>query len=215
MQYRQKLLLIVMSFILASCAMTPKATRDTSAIDNIQQELKDIDDERQAPPVMPSDQIDSALLPPLFANNSNAMIEERFDIAVTGVDAARFFMGLVKGTDYNMVVHPGVEGDISLELNNVTIDEVMEITRDVYGYPFKQSGKLYQVLPGGLRSEIFKIDYLSLKRSGVSETQVTNGSVTSAGSSSSSSSNNTNSSGNENNNGGTQGTVGAQIRTET
>ena len=116
-----------------------------------------------------------------------------------------------------MVVHPKVDGLISLELNDVSVAEVMDIVREVYGYPYKQRGNLYQVFPGGLRSEIFQIDYLSVKRQGVSETQITNGQVSNTGGSNASNrgSGSSNNSSNSNSGSGSQGTIGAQIRTET
>ncbi|MFT5691580.1 MAG: MSHA biogenesis protein MshL, partial [Oceanicoccus sp.] len=172
-------------------------------------------------PVFPPMEIVDALSPSILADvlkNDDEL--ERFDVAVDNISANSFFMGLVKGTNYNMVVHPDVEGTISLELNDVTIIDVMSVVHDVYGYPFKRRENLFQVYPGGLRSEVFHIDYLSVKRQGISETQVTNGQVTSSGSSNSGgSSNSSNNSSNSNSNSSQgsngQGTIGAQIRTET
>jgi len=220
MQYRQPFRMIVLlssQMFLAACALTPQDTVDHSAIDAISRELATINAD-PATPVMAPRQLDNALLPPLLPSEGAGDDDvERFDIAVQGVSAHSFFMGLVKDTGYNMVVHPKVTGMISLELNDVSVAEVMGIVREVYGYPYKQRGNLYQVYPGGLRSEVFQINYLSLKRQGVSETQITNGQVSSAGGSNSSNrgsgSNNNRSNSNDNN--GSQGTVGAQIRTET
>ena len=216
MQYRKILSILLAVVLVSSCAWTPRGTRDNSSIDAIQQELS-VAGNSDSTSVLPPEQIDNVLLPPLLPGSSADEHENTFDIAVDRISARSFFMGLVKGTDYNMVVHPGVEGQISLELSNVTVEEVMEVVHEVYGYPFKQKGNLFQVLPGGLRTEIFNIDYLSLKRKGISETQVTNGQVTSAGSSSSGNSDNDtgNNSNNRNNNNDSRGTVGAQIRTET
>lgn len=204
-----------------SCAMTPRGTVDKSGIEEIQKELATIS-KNNVKPVLPPAQITDALFPPLLPGTKRENdAKERFDIAVKDITANNFFMGLVAETSYNMVVHPKVEGLISLELNDVTVTDVMDIVRDVYGYPYKRRGNLFQVYPGGLRSEIFQIDYLSLKRQGVSETQITSGQVTNAGSSSSGNRGNNanNNSSNSNNNrggsNGSQGTVGAQIRTET
>ena len=219
MQYRLFMSLGLSLLMLASCAWTPRETRDNSSLDAIQNELS-VAASAPVTPVLPPAQVEGALLLPLLSEAmSSDGDEERFDVAVDNVAARSFFMGLVRGGGYNMVVHPDVSGTISLELNDVSVDEVMEVVREVYGYPYKRRGNLFQVLPGGLRSEIFQLDYLSLKRKGVSETQVSNGQVSSAGSSSSGSSNNQSNSNGNNNNGnsknGSQGTIGAQIRTET
>jgi MSHA biogenesis protein MshL len=199
--------------VIGACAWTPRQTRDNSSIASIQEELaateKSVSD-KPAPPT----QVDQALMPALPGMDDANDFDERFDVAVDKLAARDFFMGLIKGTQYNMVVHPEVAGEITLELNNVNVAEVMEVLREVYGYPYKRRGNLFQVLPGGLRSEVFQIDYLNLKRTGLSETQVTSGEVSSAGGSSTSANSSNNNS--SNSNGSTRsGTIGAQIRTET
>lgn len=220
--HKQRLLtLIVVLGLATSCAWTPRETRDNSAIKSIQEELSAIEQNRPKAMELPPEQVDSALMPSLFDSARDAAKSaDVFDIAVEQLAARDFFMGLVKGTDYNMVVHPDVQGTISLELSNVTVEDVMQVVNEVYGYPYKRRGNLFQILPGGLRAEIFHIDYLSLKRQGLSETQVTNGQVSSAGSSSTGSSNNSNNNNSDNRNnsdnqGGSSGNIGSQIRTET
>lgn len=94
-------------------------------------------------------------------------------------------MGLVQGTAYNMIVHEEVGGNISVDLKDVTVTEVMEAVHSVYGYEFKQTGNLFQVLPATLRTEIFQINYLDIQRDGTSETQVSAGSVSTSGDNSS------------------------------
>ena len=214
----QKLVALAVTLcVLSSCAWTPRQTRDNSGIKAIQKELADVEKAKQSQPVLPPQQVDQALMPAL-APAAGKKGDDRFDIAVDQADARSFFMGLVKGTDYNMVVHPEVKGTISLDLQNVTVKDVMEVANEVYGYPYKIRGNLIQVLPGGLRSEVFHIDYLNLKRRGISETQVTNGEVTSAGSSSTGSNTNSSSvsnSSNRNNGSSERINIGAQIRTET
>lgn len=207
--------------LIASCAWTPRETRDNSTVAAIQDELAAIDKQssEKAQPVLPPEQLDSALMPELLPAAKKPG-EERFDISVDNVDARSFFMGLVKGTGFNMVVHPDVQGTLSLELSDVTVEEVMEVVNEVYGYPYRIKRNLIQILPGGIRSEVFHIDYLSLKRRGLSETQVRNGEVSSAGSSTSGSNNNNNNNGNSSNNdnnnrGQDRGSIGSRVRTET
>ncbi len=124
-----------------------------------------------------------SLLPPLQLPAVALPVQERFDITAEDLAARDFFMGLVQGTDYNMIVHAEVTGSISLNLKKVTVDEVMQAVRRVYGYEYRKSGNLYQVLPATLQTEMFQIDYLDIKRQGVSDTLVSAGSVREAGAS--------------------------------
>ncbi len=121
-----------------------------------------------------------ALMPPEEAGEP-APPEPRFDLAVNGVPAQEFFRGLVQDTPYNMVVHPDVTGAISLELKDVSVLEVMAIMRDVYGFDYALDGRLLQVFPDALRTEIFQVNYLNVERSGHSEMQVSAGKVSDAG----------------------------------
>jgi MSHA biogenesis protein MshL len=132
-----------------------------------------------APPPAP------VLLPPLDLQSANTKLEERFDITAEVLPARDFFMGLVQGTPYNMIVHEQVGGNISVDLKSVTVSEVMQAVHNVYGYEFKLSGNLYQVLPAALQTELFQINYLDIQRDGSSDTQVSAGSVSTSGENSS------------------------------
>ena len=147
------------------------------------------------------------LVPPLNIQTLSEVKEERFDVVAEQLNAREFFMGLVQGTDYNMIVHRDVEGTVSLTLRNVTVDEVMRAMREVYGYEYRKTGKLYQVVPAKLQTELFQLNYLDIAREGASDTFVSAGSVRESSDSSDDDSSNSSSA--------SSSSVGTRISTKT
>ncbi len=143
---------------------------------------------------------------------------KRFRIQANAVEARSFFASLVKGTEYSVAIHPAVQGNISVNLSDVTLDEVLNVVQDMYGYDVVKSGKVIQVYPAGMRTVTIPVDYLQFKRSGRSLTSIVTGSVTSAGTSSSGGSSDDSDSSDSNNNNGdssTTSTGGTRIETIT
>lgn len=97
---------------------------------------------------------------------------DRFDVSVSNVAARDFFLGLVNGTGVNVVVHPEVTGSVTLDLKNVTVDDVLRVTRDIYGYEYRKDRGIYTIYANALRTEVFQINYLDVQRVGVSDTSV-------------------------------------------
>lgn len=132
------------------------------------------------------------LLPPL--ESSLADVEERFDVVADATPAPLFFRSLVKDTGYNLVIHPQVSGNITLQLSNVTLSETLQAVRDIYGYDFIPSAYGIQILPSQPQTRMFPINYLNVKRDGRSGMRVSSGQVTN---SNQTNSNNNGSTGNE------------------
>jgi MSHA biogenesis protein MshL len=101
----------------------------------------------------------------------------RFDVKTDDLEARLFFMNLMAGTEKNIVVHPGVVGNITLNLSQVTLSEVLNVVRDIYGFDYAHKNAIYTVFPKTLRTEIFPINYIDVKRVGVSDTSVLTGNV--------------------------------------
>lgn len=102
-------------------------------------------------------------------------VEERFNIAANQEDARQFFSNLVAGTQYGVLVSPEIEGEISISLPNVTIEEVMLAVEDAYDYIITRRGNIYQVQPPTLQTRMYTIDYLDVQRTGSSSVSVSSG----------------------------------------
>jgi MSHA biogenesis protein MshL len=98
-----------------------------------------------------------------------------FNVSVHNIEAREFFMGLVMDSNENIVVHPEVSGVLSLELKNVTLADVINVVKKVYGYDCEKTDIGYIIYPATLHTKTFKIDRLDLLREGRSNTNVTSG----------------------------------------
>ncbi len=103
--------------------------------------------------------------------------EPRFDVNVADAPARTFFEGLVEGTDYNVMIEPGVTGTLTLKLKNVTVPETLDAVRDAYGYDYRKMATGFVVVPPALQTRIFQINYLDVERRGTSRTRVTSGQI--------------------------------------
>lgn len=177
---------VLLTLICISClpGCEQEAVREQTS-KNIQQAIEEGMDSNKPGADVPAS-VTSALVPSITLGTSELPTvrdNQRFDIAVNNVPAVQFFMSLVEGTEYNMVVHPEVKGAITLNLSNVSIPEVLQAVRDVYGYEFVSTNYGFQVLPGRLQARIYQINYLNINRKGGSRTIVSSGSLTELGSS--------------------------------
>ncbi|ELB2204505.1 pilus (MSHA type) biogenesis protein MshL [Vibrio parahaemolyticus] len=165
--------------------------------------------------------VEADLMPNLDSNvSSDNGTSKRFRIQANAVEARSFFASLVKGTEYSVAIHPAVQGNITVNLSDVTLDEVLSVVQNMYGYDVMKSGTVIQVYPAGMRTVTIPVDYLQFKRSGRSLTSIVTGSVTSAGTSNSggSSDSSDSSDSNNSNNGNdssTTSTGGTRIETIT
>ncbi|ELI5734828.1 pilus (MSHA type) biogenesis protein MshL [Vibrio fluvialis] len=123
--------------------------------------------------------VEADLMPDLNETNANATPHlKRFRIQANNVDAKAFFASLVQNSEYSVALHPAVEGRITVNLTDVTLDEALNVVRDLYGYDIEKVGKVIQVYPAGLRTVTIPVDYLQFKRSGRSLTAITTGTIT-------------------------------------
>lgn len=158
------------------------------------------------------DSVQADLMPDIEGVKGASKPIKRFRVQAQNVDAKAFFASLVQGTDYSTIIHPDVSGQITLNLSDVTLDEVLNSVRDIYGYDIAKSGKVIQIYPAGLRTETIPVDYLQFKRKGLSLTTITTGSVTSVDDSDNSNNSSSNN-GSGGSSSGTNSTGGTRIET--
>ncbi|WP_370981434.1 pilus (MSHA type) biogenesis protein MshL [Agaribacterium sp. ZY112] len=160
-------LLVLSCCVLSGCITQPPGT--TTAEEEYQSFVAPPE---EAEEVEVPAQVDDALA---GAGQQKAAVKPtlaRFDVSVKNIPARLFFVSLVSESGENVVAHPEIEGQISLDLRNVSIDEVLSVVRDVYGYEYQHKDGIYTIYPRKLRTQVFPIDYLDIQRVGVSDTSV-------------------------------------------
>ena len=177
----KKVAMLLIIFTLSACASRPASVPDTSILNQIQETLdaavlipsvvdpsaSDEDDADLLDELIPSLSLDESLLAPVEMRTSIATREN--------LSATEFFNDLFFGTDFGVVVGADVDVQINLNLPPVTIDEVMDIVGEIYNLDITRRGNFYTVLPGGLRTRQFSIDYLNVQRQGSSSISVSAG----------------------------------------
>ncbi len=188
-------------FALVGCQSVPKDAVEIK--ENLDAAINETKRFNGPKPLM---QVPNSVQQELMLNDMNQakqgmLAEKRLEVSATEVDAKDFFQAIVRGSRYNVVIHPDVTGQISLSLNNVTLSEALTVVEEVYGYEIIRRGNVVKVFPPGIRTETIALNYLFLKRFGSSSTTINSGGVSENDPNSGNSSNGNNNN-NNNNNGG-------------
>lgn len=187
---------LVMFFALSLVACTSNDRNKKLLTEDAMEKVVEQQQEQKRAPAKVPVEVSKALLDNQAIASGGALKSggDRFDVSVRNVPAKSFFLGLVNGTGINLVVHPDVEGSITLDLKNVTVDDVLRVTRDIYGYEYRRDRNIYTVYANSLRTEVFQINYLDVQRVGVSDTSVLIGRAQSSGNNNNGNSSNNNTS---------------------
>ena len=135
---RLGLLGLALASALTGCNTAPP--RNGTTYDKIGAELKEATENRAV--VTQRQDVLNSLLPPLAIDMPQAPAIEpgqRFDLSVVSAPAQQVLSAIVSGTRYSMVVHPDIKAVISLNLKQVTLLEVLNSVREIYG--ILQSGQ--------------------------------------------------------------------------
>jgi len=81
-------------------------------------------------------------------------VESRFDIAVDHVSAEDFFTGLTQRSGKNVILAPGISGQISLQLKQASLQEVLDAVSQSYGFYYEKNAYGYTIYPRQLQTRI-------------------------------------------------------------
>ncbi|WP_338054587.1 pilus (MSHA type) biogenesis protein MshL [Teredinibacter turnerae] len=164
---------------LGGCSSVPQdetpAERDMQQVQTQQAAYRVRETQPDVPAAINQRLMDNALLGARAQTFSQQ--EPRFDVSVNEVPARTFFVSMIADSGVNVVAHPEISGSITLELKDVSVREVLNVTRDVYGYEYKFQDGIYTVYSRKLRTQVFPINYLDIQRAGVTETSVAIGRI--------------------------------------
>ncbi|MCZ0753320.1 pilus (MSHA type) biogenesis protein MshL [Aeromonas enteropelogenes] len=215
-----RLCLIAVAMMAAGCT-TYRHPEPTQAKDALKQAMSE--QQKQAAPLTTlPESVQSELLQLNRPQTPVPMPEKRLRVAAHDVEAVEFFGSLFKGSRYSVAVHPGVSGLVSVELKDVTLQEVLAVVGDMYGFDVQRKGNVFHIYPAGLRTETIPVNYLMMSRRGLSRTSVSTGGVTSNDNNNSNNnsfdsanSNNTSTSNSSGSNGNSDNSNGTRIETDT
>ena len=145
----------------------PKEAQEELALSLSQAGLADVPDD-----VLNELNPDNPLDDQYSINNAN-----RISIAANNVPAAEFFARIMNQSNSSVVVHPEVSGNITLNLDNVTTDEVFDAVYRMYGYYTEKRDSVYYVYPAGIHTENISINYLSMIREAETKLSIVNNTV--------------------------------------
>lgn len=206
---RKLAIAITITSLLAGCSM---GHRDPIEAKSALNQVINEQNSRSLETLPPS--VEADLMPELVSDDmSTNQTIKRFRIKANGVEAKAFFTSLVKGTEFSAAIHPDVTGEITVNLSDVSLDEVLSVVQDMYGYDVVKTGNVIQIYPAGLRTVTLPVDYLQFKRSGRSLTSISTGTITNTDGSSSSSSSDSNSSSSSNSSSTNSTRGGTEIET--
>lgn len=98
--------------------------------------------------------------------------EKLYNIVVNDMPVDEFFSNIAKQTNRNIILDETVIGNISLNLRNVTMEDITESISEIYGYNFVEKSNSLLVKPSKIETKIFTLEGISLNRSGSSQLNV-------------------------------------------
>ena len=191
--------------VLAGCGLTPSPEKS----EEVHQIFEQAQEQNKNRKLVIPDSVNADLMTQGDTTLDTSALEERFNVAANGVPLKPFLQGMIEDSPYSVAFHPGAKAYVSLDLKDVTISEVVDVLNSLYPVDIQFRGKVLQVFPAIIKTETLNINYLMLKRFGMTSTNISSGGIVQngQGGGSSSSSSQSGFSGSSNN----QSNMGSQM----
>jgi MSHA biogenesis protein MshL len=175
--YLLKPFALLLSALLMSCQTSQPQTaenKDTMAAEA----MGEVTNQQQNQTAISDQEMLDSLVPQISIEQPK-ISQQRFDVSVKNVDMRSFLLGLVDSTPFNMVISPDVKGKASLQLKDVTINEVLMAVERIYPVMIEKQANVFYVSSAESMTAIYPVDYLNLTREGKSRTNIAGQTVTS------------------------------------
>lgn len=170
----------LMTIVLTSC-MQPESGNFNQQVKNMHDSLvADAETQervaKQSKNLSLPSSVTSKMLPSatVLPGEKQSVSAAKFDVSVNNIDAKEFFSGLATGSNSSIVVSPGVSGNVSLNLKQVTLSQVLDAVTNLYGYRYEKTSYGYNIYPKELETRVFIINKLALERTLQTNTQLNN-----------------------------------------
>lgn len=161
--------------ILGGCATAPGGEGQRAML----QSLDGASSARSLPPAVRQAVVEASRVQPSVAPPE--LPEPRFNLNVNNAPAREVLLGMVSGTPYSILVHPDVNGQLTLNLKGVSVPEALESIRRLYGIEYEIQGRRIVIPSPSQSTRVFQVNQLALQRQGTSDIRVVSGSISQAG----------------------------------
>jgi MSHA type pilus biogenesis protein MshL len=93
-------------------------------------------------------------------------IDTLYSWSLRDADIRDVLLTFAKGSKTNIIVEPGVSGRVTVDLNMVNFNQVLEYLLSPLGLKYSREGKFVRVFKPRLKTRIFNLDYVNTQRIG-------------------------------------------------
>ena len=130
-----------------------------------------VPDAAPAPPPSPLPKAEplNTLLPQDLVAEEPREPVERFNLRLRDGDLQDLLLSFSKTTPYNFIVAPDVQGTVTVELKDVTLEEALDSILAPQKFAYRQEGRFINVFRERIETRIFPINYVNTIRTGTTE----------------------------------------------